>query len=174
MNYCSANLLFVLFFVCYVCSETSDGDIMTVVNRFSTKSPYIYHNLYEKFSFPEFRISRVWALYRHGTRFPGKKAIHKYTYNLTELRDKLVETARLNAKEIADLKDWKPKVIQPEHAKYLTKEGDQELLQLGARFRQRFPNLFNTPSQFVFKHTPTQRTEASANKVSSLISIPKS
>ena len=166
MNYCSVNLLFVLFFICYVSSDTSDGDTMTLINRFSTKNPYIYHNLYEKFSFPEFRISRVWALYRHGTRFPGKKAIHKYTYNLTELRDKLVETARLNAKEIADFKDWKPKIIQPEHAKYLTKEGDHELLQLGARFRQRFPNLFNTQSQFVFKHSPTQRTEASANKVS--------
>lgn len=166
MNYCSANFVFFLFCVCFVSSETSDSDTMTLVNRFSTKTPYIYNNLYENFSFPEFRISRVWALYRHGTRFPGKKAIHKYTYNLTELRDKLVETARLNAKEIADFKDWKPKIIQPEHAKNLTKEGEQELLQLGARFRQRFPNLFNTQSQFVFKHTPTQRTEVSANKVS--------
>lgn len=171
MYYNSVNLLFVLFYICFVKSETCDGDKMMLLNRFSTKNPYIFHNLYDQFNFPEFRISRVWALYRHGTRLPGTNEIYKYTYNLTELRDNLVKTARLNAKELADFKDWRPKIIQPEQAKYLTKEGDEELLQLGARFRQRFPNLFNTQSQFIFKHSPTQRTETSAIKVNTKILI---
>lgn len=106
------------------------------------------------------------CFYRHGTRFPGKKVISKYL-SLTDLRDELLEKSKfLSDHEIEAFKAWSPLPISLDHQKFLTKEGEEELLELGKRFKVNFPMFFNNDvkSNFTFKHTPTQRTNISARK----------
>lgn len=60
---------------------------------------------------------------------------------------------------------WKPLEIKLDHQKYLTKEGEEELYKLGNRFKNQFMNNFSEKdTEFIFKHTPTQRTNLSARK----------
>lgn len=103
--------------------------------------------------------------YRHGTRFPGKKVISKYL-NLPSFRDELLKKSTYFSKtEREAFKAWTPLQISLDQQKYLTKEGEEELLELGKRFKLHFPMFFNDDqSSFSFKHTPTQRTNLSAKK----------
>jgi hypothetical protein len=60
---------------------------------------------------------------------------------------------------------WKPMEIDLTHQKFLTKEGEEELYNLGTRFRDQFMNNFNEDQlNITIKHTPTQRTNVSARK----------
>jgi hypothetical protein len=67
--------------------------------------------------------------------------------------------------EVEALKAWSPFPVSLDHQKYLTREGEEELLELGKRFKSFFPMFFNDDqTSFSFKHTPTQRTALSAKK----------
>ncbi|KAG5684411.1 hypothetical protein PVAND_013645 [Polypedilum vanderplanki] len=131
--------------------------------RFSTKTPYIFKEPNKIIQYTDFAPKRIWAMYRHGTRLPGKKIISKY-FGLIDIAEKLQFAKNLTVQEKELFKNWKPLNINLEHQKFLTKEGEEELFQLGDRFRKQFPQLINNESSFTFKYTPTQRTELSAKK----------
>jgi hypothetical protein len=101
---------------------------------------------------------------RHGTRLPGKKVISKYL-GLSDITEKLQDAKSLTSEEKAHFSSWRPMEIELDHQKFLTKEGEEELYELGSRLRNQFPHLINdNQSTFTFKHTPTQRTNLSARK----------
>lgn len=133
------------------------------MSRYSTKTPYIFTQQVNK-NYPNFEPKKVWAILRHGTRLPSKKVISRYN-GLINIRDELLEKSKLlSDKQRAAFERWKPMDIKLDHQKFLTKQGEQEHFLLGSRFRERFPSFFNGNSSFTFKHTPTQRTEVSAEK----------
>ncbi|CRK90630.1 CLUMA_CG004332, isoform A [Clunio marinus] len=133
------------------------------MNRFSTKNPYSFtHQTF--ISYPNFEPKKIWSILRHGTRLPSKKVISKYQ-SLVHIRDELLENSTLlSDQQRHAFKNWKPMDIQLEHQKFITKEGEQEHLLLGTRFRKRFPTFFKSMPSLTFKHTPTQRTQKSAEK----------
>lgn len=139
------------------------SSLSEVMSRYSTKTPYIFTQQSNR-HYPNFEPKKVWAVLRHGTRLPSKKVISRYN-GLINIRDELLEKSKLlSDKQRAAFERWKPMDIKLDHQKFLTKQGEQEHLLLGSRFRERFPTFFNGNSSFTFKHTPTQRTEVSAEK----------
>lgn len=152
----SSIFLLVLLFLAPSCLSSD-------MNRFSTKSAYNFKSfLFE--NYPDFEPVKVWALLRHGTRLPSRKIIAKYN-GLVDIKDAIVKNSKsLSDQQKAAFSAWKPMDIDPKHQKFLTKQGEAEHLKLGSRFRERFPSFFDGNSTFIFKHTPTQRTEVSAKK----------
>lgn len=79
--------------------------------------------------------------------------------------DNLQNSSILTNDEKNAFKAWKPLEIDLKHQKFLTKEGEEELLTLGTRFRSQFMNNFNEDqTNITIKHTQTQRTNISARK----------
>lgn len=150
-------ILLVVLLVCVPSSASSD------MNRYSTKTPYIFRQQ-TTLDYQDFQPKKVWALFRHGTRLPSKKVISRYK-GLVDIRDELLSKSRkLTDSQREAFERWKPMDIKMEHQKFLTAQGEQEHLLLGSRFRERFPLFFDGNSNFTFKHTPTQRTQVSAEK----------
>lgn len=88
-------------------------------------------------------------------------------YNgLVDIKEQLLNKSQslLTEEQRDSFKTWSPLKISLKHQKFLTPEGEEEQIQLGARFRERFPELLNGNKILNFKHTPTQRTELSAVK----------
>lgn len=133
------------------------------MSRFSTKTPYIFTKQVVQ-SYENFEPVKVWAIVRHGTRLPSKKVISRYN-GLVDLKEQLLSKSKsLTAPQRAAFEGWTPMEINLQHQKFLTSQGENEQFQLGSRFRERFPKFFDGNSSFTFKHTPTQRTELSAEK----------
>ncbi|KAL7028507.1 hypothetical protein ACKWTF_005868 [Chironomus riparius] len=131
--------------------------------RFSTKNPYYFKEL-NNLNYNDFTPKKIWAIYRHGTRFPGKKTISKYI-GLIDHIDTLKDASFLTSDEKSAFEKWKPLTIDLNHQKFLTKEGEEELYNLGTRFRSQFMNNFKEDqANITIKHTPTQRTNISARK----------
>lgn len=84
---------------------------------------------------------------RHGTRHPKRKVIESINIHLTNLRNEIVDkrNPKLCPNDIERLRSWESQIIVDEE-KYLTYEGNDELLQLGERVQNRFPSLL--PEQF--------------------------
>lgn len=150
-------ILFVLLLYSLPSSLSQD------MNRYSTKTPYIFKQQIIE-NYPGFEAKKVWGLLRHGTRLPSKKLMSKYS-GLVDIRDEMLRNSKsLSESQRKAFERWKPMDMKLEHQKFLTKEGEQEHLLLGSRFRERFPTFFDGSSNFTFKHTPTQRTQVSAEK----------
>ena len=135
------------------------------MSRFSTKTPYIFTKQVVQ-RYENFEPVKVWAVVRHGTRLPSKKVISRYN-GLVDFKEQLLSKSKsLTAAQRAAFERWTPMEINLQHQKFLTSQGEQEQFQLGSRFRERFPKFFDgsSSSSFTFKHTPTQRSEFSAEK----------
>jgi multiple inositol-polyphosphate phosphatase / 2,3-bisphosphoglycerate 3-phosphatase len=133
------------------------------MSRFSTKTPYIFTQQSIQ-NYSNFEPKKIWTIVRHGTRLPSKKVISRYN-GLVELKEKLlINSKSLNFQQRAAFEKWAPMNIDLNHQKFLTKQGENEQFQLGTRFREKFSKFFDGSSSFTFKHTPTQRTELSAEK----------
>ncbi|XP_046680138.1 multiple inositol polyphosphate phosphatase 1-like [Homalodisca vitripennis] len=111
---------------------------------------------------------RIWALVRHGTRNPGKIS-EKMRVNLSALKMILMDRheagkGNLCREEVEELRKWKP-TVDPSELKFLTHEGEEEMLLLGERFLNRFPDLLPesySNRTYKFRHTATQRTRESS------------
>lgn len=153
-----SRVVFIILMLFFVPSRRSEE-----MNRFSTKTPYIFTSQPSQ-NYPNFELKKAWAILRHGTRFPSKKVISRYD-GLTAIRDEmLMKSKSLSDQQRSAFMRWKPMEIKLNNQKFLTKQGEHEHFQLGARFRERFPSLFEGSPSISFKHTPTQRTEVSAEK----------
>ncbi|XP_028898286.1 multiple inositol polyphosphate phosphatase 1 [Zeugodacus cucurbitae] len=147
------------------CSQVKRHDIET---HLSTKTPYrVVANLDdEPIEYPDCRPTRMWSVIRHGTRNPSKEHIEKAKSILTRLKEYILSKpkTKLCPKELARFSLWGFDVDNEEE-KYLTTEGEYELMGLGKRMRNRFPKLLLNhfdPDIYFFKYTKTQRTLKSA------------
>lgn len=84
---------------------------------------------------------------RHGTRYPKRSVIHAINDHLTNIRNEIFEKRkpRLCPNDIERLRSWKSE-LNVDEEKWLTYEGNDELLQLAERIQNRFPSIL--PEQF--------------------------
>lgn len=144
--------------------------------RFTSKTAYLLAkgNDIERTVLPNCSPTKIWTLSRHGTRLPSAKTIGQAAH-LEELRDKVVnnykvlktkpDTGALCAEDFFSIKTWKfNSSITPEMENMLTPQGWDDLKLLAKTYQRQFPNILTKdyqPSNFLFRHTDTQRTEES-------------
>uniref|UniRef100_A0A182PH50 Multiple inositol polyphosphate phosphatase 1 n=1 Tax=Anopheles epiroticus TaxID=199890 RepID=A0A182PH50_9DIPT len=113
-------------------------------------------------------VSKVWGLFRHGTRNPSKSIIDHMRTTLPELQRDIVENGQMCRDQLELFERWRP-CVTTEEAKLLVREGGDELFHLGQRIRRRFgshiPERYNR-NEFRFKFTKTERAEYSARNFS--------
>lgn len=90
---------------------------------------------------------KIWLLFRHGTRFPGKKISARMIRTLPTFQQKIVEHYNMNksmvpAEAVHNLVNWRLSILMDHHTK-LTVEGERELVDLAERFQSRFPILLS-------------------------------
>lgn len=140
-----------------------------VHRRLGTKTPYrhVFRELENNpVELEGCRVKKTWGLFRHGTRNPKTEVIDAMHRDLVEIRNEILQHKKLCRKELELFKAWTPAWIDPDDdEKLLVKEGADELLQIGRRFRQRYgralPERYNS-KDFYFKFTKTERAENSA------------
>ncbi|XP_053687588.1 multiple inositol polyphosphate phosphatase 1-like [Sabethes cyaneus] len=116
---------------------------------------------------------KIWLLSRHGTRLPGKKDIRVMSSELSGLRDSILENIELSKVDshticpsyLKRLETWQwNSSITLDRESYLTEQGWNDLKSLAKRMKKRFPKIFSkrySQANYLFRHTNTQRTEAS-------------
>lgn len=145
------------------------------------KNPYLFHSTITAYevehglignaTLPNCKPMQIWMLARHGTRYPTKSEIHIMKHNLPELQRSIIENhseggnGSLCRKDLERLKSWKlDSNVNKHNKKYLTEQGEEDLSQLGRRFKYYFPDLLQFyPDKYKFRSTDTQRTIASMN-----------
>jgi multiple inositol-polyphosphate phosphatase / 2,3-bisphosphoglycerate 3-phosphatase len=91
------------------------------------------------------KATKIWGLFRHGSRSPSKKIINKMKTELKLLRNQILEqNNKLCDKDRKRLLHWHPMHDDEDSAKFLIDTGNEELFGLGERFKNRFPDLLNT------------------------------
>lgn len=137
----------------------------------STKTPYSFvANKFDRpITFPGCSPKRIWLFVRHGTRTPGQKTVNKMNTLLTAFRDEILsnhdnERGNLCDDTLIKLRKWSSPFDASEH-KILAHEGENEMLELGERYQNRFPDVLSeiySNSTYKFRFTATQRTSLSA------------
>ncbi|XP_055533892.1 multiple inositol polyphosphate phosphatase 1 [Wyeomyia smithii] len=175
MSAASAALRYLL--ICWmplvlVHSQTCSEKPWEVVHRrLATKTPYRHIHRDRgaaSVAFDGCRVSKVWGLFRHGTRNPSQKVIEAMNNDLVGIRDDILHHGKLCQKELDMFRLWRP-MLTPEQEKLLVEEGADEMLQIGQRFRQRYGEVLPIRYQqgdFYFKFTKTERAENSAKNFS--------
>ncbi|XP_064071714.1 multiple inositol polyphosphate phosphatase 1-like [Vanessa tameamea] len=138
-------------------------------NFLGTRTPYRFKNNKNdtRISFPSCKETKIWMILRHGTRFPSAKDILGMNTKLKELKyEILMKNIQGTIKEdyLNLFKSWSND-IEIEQEKYLTLEGQYEMIQLAERMQKRFPNSIKNKynsKHFKFKYTATQRAQQSA------------
>ncbi|XP_031777741.1 multiple inositol polyphosphate phosphatase 1 [Nasonia vitripennis] len=116
---------------------------------------------------------QMWVLTRHGTRFPGRKAITQL-HTLPKLRDQITYNhdtrgnGRLCNTDLENLRSWQlnPNLTDA-LANFLTAQGEQDMRLLARRLQSEFPEILRPDPQTIsyqnykFRATQTQRTQAS-------------
>uniref|UniRef100_A0A182F715 Multiple inositol polyphosphate phosphatase 1 n=2 Tax=Anopheles albimanus TaxID=7167 RepID=A0A182F715_ANOAL len=147
------------------CADNTSRDI--VYRRLGTKTPYRHiqnKDVRNIATVDGCTLSKIWGLFRHGTRNPSESIINHMHGTLVGLQRDIVEHGRMCRDNIAQFEAWKPQVTVAD-AKLLVREGGTELFRLGERFRKRFagqlPDRYDA-DRFYFKYTRTERAEYSA------------
>ncbi|KPJ06196.1 Multiple inositol polyphosphate phosphatase 1 [Papilio machaon] len=106
---------------------------------------------------------------RHGTRLPSAKDILGMNSVLEDLKHEILLQNRigkgpLNSEQLDDFEKWYNK-LEIEKEKFLTYEGQNEMILLAERTLKRFPNAIKREynnNTFEFRYTATQRAQQSA------------
>ncbi|KOC61016.1 Multiple inositol polyphosphate phosphatase 1 [Habropoda laboriosa] len=142
-----------------------------------TKTGYHFsHGLVKNTTVSNCEPVQIWMLIRHGTRYPGKDEIKKMQKKLPKLQRKIIANHKkdkhgeLCLKDLQKLQTWEIESgLDKSKHKFLAKQGENELLSLGARFKHYFPQLLQSEpddtleNRYKFRATNTQRTIASMN-----------
>ncbi|XP_313302.5 multiple inositol polyphosphate phosphatase 1 [Anopheles gambiae] len=143
----------------------------TIFRRLGTKTPYRHVQNKDVRSIATVNgctVSKIWGLFRHGTRNPSKSIIDHMRTTLPELQRDILEHGHICRDQLELFERWQPRVTV-EDAKLLVREGGDELFQLGQRIRKRFgthiPERYDE-QDFRFKFTKTERAEYSARNFS--------
>lgn len=90
---------------------------------------------------------KIWAIIRHGTRYPSEKFVTKFGLRLKEIQaliiNKIKENEEILSPSIAkNITLWSPQMVL-ENERKLAHEGEDEMIELAERFQKRFPTLLN-------------------------------
>ncbi|XP_061383221.1 multiple inositol polyphosphate phosphatase 1-like [Danaus plexippus] len=151
-----------------VASVTNSSDIR---NYLGTRTPYRFKSNKDdsKIKYPNCKHSKIWMLLRHGTRLPSAKDILGMNTILKDLKYKILMQNNhgkgpLNEEQLHWFSKWSSN-ISVEQEKFLTYEGQDEMILLAERMRKRFPDAIKEKydnKSFLFKYTATQRAQQSA------------
>ncbi|CAH0721784.1 unnamed protein product, partial [Brenthis ino] len=140
-------------------------------NYLGTRTPYRfkYNKDDSKKKFPNCKDTNVWMVIRHGTRLPSVKDILGMNNELEDLKYEILIKNRngqgqLTKVQLQHLQNWSSR-ISLEQEKYLTLEGQDEMILLAERMQKRFPNAIKSNysnKTHKFKYTATQRAQQSA------------
>ncbi|XP_046965316.1 multiple inositol polyphosphate phosphatase 1-like [Vanessa cardui] len=140
-------------------------------NFLGTRTPYRFKNNKNdtRISFPSCKETKIWMILRHGTRLPSAKDILGMNTKLKDLKFEILMKnnqgkGALKEDNLNLFKKWSTD-IEIEQEKYLTLEGQYEMIQLAERMQKRFPNAIKNKynsKHFKFKYTATQRAQQSA------------
>ncbi|CAH1401394.1 unnamed protein product [Nezara viridula] len=144
-----------------------------VVFHLGTKTPYriVAYTNDSTVEYPGCYPVKIFGIIRHGTRTPGNKVINKVkqiisTVKLSiDTKDTISFLKGLLWKSQAK-KEWSS-LLSSDSEKFLTTEGENEMMLLAQRFQNRFPSLLPTMfsnNSYYFKYTDTQRTKESARR----------
>ncbi|XP_016837279.1 multiple inositol polyphosphate phosphatase 1 [Nasonia vitripennis] len=115
---------------------------------------------------------QIWALIRHGARYPDSNVIKQFS-QLNGLRDEILlnhnQRGKLCDADLKNLREWK---MNPEPnkmpAKELTESGKKEMREFARRLKDSYPELLHvessqncTEADYKFRATDIQRTKAS-------------
>ncbi|KAL0894031.1 hypothetical protein ABMA27_014097 [Loxostege sticticalis] len=169
MNILALSILFSVFYqVPDVIASFDDKDVR---NFLGTRTPYRfrYNKNDSRIKYPSCKDSKIWMIVRHGTRLPSVKDIIGMNSTLRELKYEILLKHKmgkgdLNPEQLKMLEDWS-REIDGEQEKYLTKEGQDEMILLAERMQKRFPNAVKNKynnQTFQFRYTATERAQQSA------------
>uniref|UniRef100_T1I420 2,3-bisphosphoglycerate 3-phosphatase n=1 Tax=Rhodnius prolixus TaxID=13249 RepID=T1I420_RHOPR len=145
-------------------------------NYLGTKTPYrlVANEDDSAIVFQGCHPLKIVGVIRHGTRTPGHKAEKKIRSKLGALRDHIEAGNLPELNSVLEnfcqynlhkrIKKW-AFVLEKEGEKFLTKEGEDEMIKLAKRIKSRFPTLLNqeySNKSYYFRFTDTQRTRESA------------
>ncbi|GBP42849.1 Multiple inositol polyphosphate phosphatase 1 [Eumeta japonica] len=167
----SFELNLVLILVCILWNNTyalADRSY-DVLKHLGTRTPYRfkYNKNDSRIKYPGCEDRKIWMLVRHGTRLPSAQNIIGMNTTLKDLKYQILlhrEKGRLSNEELEEFEDWTVNV-DVTHEKYLTFEGQEEMILLAERVQNRFPNAVREKydnETFVFRYTATQRAQQSA------------
>ncbi|KAL4714596.1 hypothetical protein ACJJTC_006642 [Scirpophaga incertulas] len=160
-----------LFIVLYILPESFAFDSYDVRNYLSTRTPYRF-----KFNRDDSRLkfngckdAMVWMIIRHGTRLPSAKDIIAMNSTLKDIKYEILNVQKrkkgvLTKEQLKQFKAWSS-VIDIEQEKFLTHEGQHEMILLAERMQNRFPNAIRNKysnKTHQFRYTATQRAQQSA------------
>lgn len=159
--------LFILVSFALYCSSESSN----IQNHLGSRTPYrLKGNKNDsQIKYPNCKDSKIWMVIRHGTRYPNAKDITKINTRLKELKLEILLRHRLGKGELSDeqikkIENWTWD-LDLEKEKFLTLEGQDEMIILAERTRKRFPGAvkekYNNQT-FLFRYTATQRAQQSA------------
>uniref|UniRef100_A0A182TS74 Multiple inositol polyphosphate phosphatase 1 n=1 Tax=Anopheles melas TaxID=34690 RepID=A0A182TS74_9DIPT len=118
---------------------------------------------------------KFWLLSRHGTRLPGKSEINELPKQLKLLQDAIMDNyftrrtppdnGRMCEEDLELLRQWHwdPNITE-QYDSFLTDQGWEDLKYIALRAKEKYWQVFGSgyqPAKFMFRHTRTQRTEAS-------------
>ncbi|RVE49017.1 hypothetical protein evm_006375 [Chilo suppressalis] len=154
----------------YQVPEITAFSFNDVRNHLGTRTPYRfkYNKDDSRIIFPGCKDVRIWMIIRHGTRLPSAEDI----VGINTLRDMKHEIllshkkgqGELNSEQLKRFDKWSSNIVVEEE-KYLTHEGQDEMILLAERMQKRFPNAIKSKydnNTFYFKYTATQRAQQSA------------
>lgn len=147
------------------------------VKQFSTKTAYDFvkqPNSENFFSIPNCEAVKFWMVSRHGTRLPTASDI-ELMKELSNERDEIIKNYEVRRtkpdrgplciQDLDLLRAWRWDYnISVQHAEHLTTQGWNDLKFLALHYRHSFSRLLKTvyqPNEFLFRHTNSQRAEAS-------------
>ncbi|XP_017882165.1 multiple inositol polyphosphate phosphatase 1-like [Ceratina calcarata] len=151
------------------------------------ENPYLYystltayeneHGLIKNVTVPNCEPVQIWMLARHGTRYPTKKEIKSMKNDLPDLQESIIKNHKkhgrgsLCSSDLRELESWElDPSVRKSNKKYLTKQGEEDLLSLARRFKNYFPELLRSrPDEILedgykFRSTDTQRTVLSMER----------
>ncbi|XP_038215957.1 multiple inositol polyphosphate phosphatase 1-like [Zerene cesonia] len=140
-------------------------------NHLGTRTPYRfkYNKDDSKIKYGNCKEQKIWMLIRHGSRLPSAKDIVGAQTTLQDLKYEVLlqhnsGKGHLNSEQLKKLQHWTSD-MPVEQEKYLTLEGQDEMILLAERIQKKFPSIVKQKydnSTFQFRYTATQRTQQSA------------
>lgn len=86
---------------------------------------------------------QLWLLSRHGTRHPAASVIGKIA-SLTYYKNQIIENSTLCQADLEAIKKWDFNLTEKDGNK-LNSQGVDDLLSLGLKFKNLYPDIFNEP-----------------------------
>ncbi|KAL3274093.1 hypothetical protein HHI36_015509 [Cryptolaemus montrouzieri] len=163
--------LLTIFITYSFCSEVCNDVAKNYQLHLGTKTPYriVANNTFGKIEYQGCKPNKMWMIIRHGTRNPSESFIESMDRRLPKIRDLILKNNPtssdvLHNSDLIALQHWENKLKKKDQKK-LTREGENEMIDIAERMQSRFPMLLSniySNTSYKFKHTDSQRTRKSA------------